>query len=131
MTTRTFMLHVAALAAVCHLSCGDSSNADCDEARPPAKTRSIGEECLAFHYGSCPTLFTDCAEGTCTQTANGNGWQCLAACSQGCVSGTSCKDAVCWPRAVCTPSCTAGLCCDYTPCADDPTTCCRTPGSCL
>ncbi len=126
MATRTLVLGAIALA----VACGSESNPDCEEARPPARTQAIGEDCLAFHYGACPTLFTDCAEGTCSETGNGNGWRCLAACGGGCPSGTSCKNDLCWPRAVCAPFCSGSLCCDYVPCSDDPTTCCRLSGSC-
>ena len=131
MTKRIALPGTAALLMVCLAACSGDTNSDCEEANAPAKTKGIGSTCLAFHYGSCPTLFTDCAQGTCTETGNRNGWMCLASCGGTCPSGTTCKSGLCWPLAVCAPFCdSGGLCCDYTQCAGDRTTCCQVPGSC-
>jgi len=125
---------VAFLACIGLVACGagGGGNSDCSEARPPAKTQGLGAECTAFYYGSCPTLFSDCAEGTCAETAS-DGWLCLAPCGT-CSSGYSCKGGVCQPWATCSYYCETSngitICCDYTQCQGDPTQCCQVPASC-
>ncbi len=108
---------------------GDSANSDCEEFNPPAKTEYYGQSCGAFYYGTCPTRFDDCAQGTCEGTANGS------VCTKTCSTNSDCPGGLSYCVAnnsgakVCTASCVSHtfcdgtLCCSYGPDPNNPTQC--------
>jgi hypothetical protein len=112
-------------------NCGsdsDSGNSDCAEFNPPAKTHLYGQSCGSYHYGTCPTTFDDCSEGSCQSTKNGS--VCTKSCSVNadCPSRLYCSSSVCTPAATCTTFCDGTLCCSYYQDPNDPTSCKQ--GSC-
>jgi hypothetical protein len=106
----------------------DSSN-DCAEFNPPAKNKLIGQSCVTLTYGTCPTKFTDCAQGDCFSTKNGS--ICTQTCTRDadCPSSYYCRpsgnQSVCTKAATCTTFCDGTTCCTYTQCPNDPTSCCQ------
>jgi hypothetical protein len=123
------------VSAMLSLSCGDSGKSDCEEANPPAKTKQLGESCLAFTYGTCPTVFDDCADGSCLETKNGK------ICTRTCATYADCPSGllycpinipasarVCTPGATCETVCDGATCCSYSRDPNDPTSCLQ--GSC-
>ncbi|MDA8101305.1 MAG: hypothetical protein M0042_16920 [Nitrospiraceae bacterium] len=119
--------------ATSFLSCGSGSsgNSDCAEFKPPAKTGLYGESCATFYYGTCPTGFDDCSQGTCQGTANGS--ICTKTCSANadCSSGYYCVANNSGTK-VCTKGCASHTYCDGTTCCSyqqdpaNPTTCKQT-----
>ena len=126
--------HVMGLLALALFSlswqgCGESGNSDCAEFRPPAKTGSYGQACGAFKYGTCPTVFDDCAQGACLGTSNGG------YCTKTCTTNADCPGGIPYcvdnnsGTKVCTSSCVSHtycdgtLCCSYGPDPANPTQC--------
>ncbi len=109
-------------------------NSDCAEFNPPAKTQYYGDSCGSFTYGTCPTVFDDCAQGACMSTSNGS------VCTSTCNTNADCPGGLpyCAPNnsgtKVCTTGCTSHTYCDGTSCCsyyqdpNNPTQCIQ--GSC-
>jgi hypothetical protein len=121
---------VLLVSAMLPLSCGESGKTDCEKAKPPAKTKQLGESCTTSTYGTCPTIFDDCvADGFCLETTNGkvcsNPCATYANCPSGmyCVAGPDSSTKVCTPGATCETVCDGSTCCAYSPNPADPTVC--------
>ena len=124
-TLMVLILMTMLCSAVVLTSCGedDEENSDCAEFNPPAKTEQYGQSCSSLTYGTCPTVFDDCAEGECKSTKNGSICTKSCASTADCPSRLYCSGSLCTKAASCSTFCDGTLCCNYSQDPNDPTEC--------